>query len=405
MTTIDGRPPAAGDGPTHDGPGDGGAAASRRWRSVWRIHFYSGMFALPFIALMAVTGLVILYTQPIQDLTEGELRKVDVGSATVPYDEQVAAVERAHPHATAVSLTPPAAPDRATVVGFEGGHGGGDQAFVDPYTGDVLGTSDSGGGIVGLANRLHGSLDVESVTVDLPTASALWDGGPVMRPYVLFDLVLELLGVWTLVLVCSGLFLWWPRRSRRRARGSSRGSGTILGRRRGVTGRARLRDLHGLSGVLLVGAMVVTIVSGLGWSTYWGANFGSLADTLTPGDPVEAPPSSLGTRGDLDRLGNRITWNSGDFPVPASYAPGGTAPPPHPCGSTTWWPSPWTRAWIPASPSTSPPTSPRSAEGPPTGPSRCRTRGPARRARPATSTSTSSPARRSTSRTPMPSGR
>ena len=322
MTTLDASRPAAGDDTDDEPTQSPRAAASRQWRTAWRIHFYSGVFALPFIALMAVTGLVILYTQPIQDWTEGDIRKVEVGSETVSYEDQVAAVEEAFPDASVVSVTTPSEPDRATVVGLEGGsqHTAGNEAFVDPYTGEVLGTSSSGGTVVGLANRLHGFLNMESLTVDLPTVSALWDGEPVMREYVAFDLVLEVLGVWALVLVSSGLFLWWPRRSRNRGKGTAKGTGTVLGIRRGVTGRARLRDLHGLSGVLLLGVMAVTIVSGLGWGTYWGANFGSLADTLTPGEPVAAPPSDVGTRGDLDRFGNQITWNTGDFPIPASYA-------------------------------------------------------------------------------------
>jgi uncharacterized iron-regulated membrane protein len=331
MTTLDTARPDGGGTRTGDTP-DVPSADGRQWRAAWRIHFYSGIFSLPFIVLMALTGLVILYTQPIQDLTEGDLRTVEVGEGTVSYEQQVAAVEDAYPEAAVISVTTPNAADRPTIVGLEGGdqHTGGNEAFVDPYTGEVLGTSDSGGVIVGLANRLHGFLNIESVTVDLPTVSALWDGEAVMRPYVLFDLVLEVLGVWTLVLVSSGLFLWWPRRTRNRARGTARGTGSVLGIRRGVTGRARIRDLHGLSGVLLVGLVVLTVVSGLGWSTYWGANFGSLADTVTPGNPVEAPPSALGTRGDLDRFGNQLTWNTGDHPIPASYAgvTDGSAPAP-----------------------------------------------------------------------------
>jgi uncharacterized iron-regulated membrane protein len=352
MTSLDAPPPSGGgntvapesppttatngNGNGHRGAaaasGSASAAASREWRTAWRIHFYSGVFALPFVALMALTGLVILYTQPIQDWTEGGLRTVEVGDETVPYEGQVAAVEDAYPDATVLSVTTPSAPDRATVVGLEGGdqHTAGNEAFVDPYTGEVLGSSDSGGVIVGLANRLHGFLNLESVTMSLPTVSALWDGEAVMREYVVFDLVLELLGVWTLVLVFSGLFLWWPRRTRSKARGTAKGSGTVLGVRRGVTGRARLRDLHGMSGLLVISLVVVTVVSGLGWSTYWGANFGALADELTPGEVVEAPPSGLGTRGDLDRFGNQLTWNTGDFPIPASYATStdGSAPAP-----------------------------------------------------------------------------
>jgi uncharacterized iron-regulated membrane protein len=59
----------------------------------------------------------------------------------------------------------------------------------------------------------------------------------------------------------------------------------------------------------------------MAWSTYWSEQFGSFADTVTPGDYVDVPASTLGVRGDLDRFGNQIPWNTGDFPIPASYAP------------------------------------------------------------------------------------
>ena len=52
--------------------------ASQRWRSLWRIHFYSGIFAIPFILLMSVTGLAILYDQPIKDVVWKDLRTVTV---------------------------------------------------------------------------------------------------------------------------------------------------------------------------------------------------------------------------------------------------------------------------------------------------------------------------------------
>ena len=53
--------------------------------------------------------------------------------------------------------------------------------------------------------------------------AALWDDGPVMRDYVVGDLILEILGVWTLVLIGSGIYLFWPRRSRQSK--GSKGSG------------------------------------------------------------------------------------------------------------------------------------------------------------------------------------
>jgi len=60
--------------------GASGDSSSRQWRSLWRVHFYSGMFAMPFILLMAVTGLVILYTDPVQQATEGGIRSIEARS-------------------------------------------------------------------------------------------------------------------------------------------------------------------------------------------------------------------------------------------------------------------------------------------------------------------------------------
>lgn len=291
------------------------ANSSKNWRAFWRIHFYAGMFALPFILFMAATGLVILYTQPIQDLTGSGVRTVEPQGERASLDDQAAAAQAAFPKANLQSLITPVDDDHSTIFGADDGAL---EVYVNPYTAEVLGSETPGNDLVGLSNRLHGYLNNESITVSLPTISALWDGEAVMRPYVVGDLILEMFGVWTLVLVLSGLYLYWPRSSHKTATGERPGFFTV---RRGVKGRARWRDVHGLSGVVLFGAMVLTIVSGLAWSTYWGPNFTALANEISPNSWTDAPPSALGEKGDLDRLGNKINWNTADRPIPASYAP------------------------------------------------------------------------------------
>ncbi|MBI4933055.1 MAG: PepSY domain-containing protein [Actinobacteria bacterium] len=288
--------------------------ASRRWRTLWRIHFYSGMIAMPFILLMALTGLVILYTQPIQDLTQGDLRTVSDTGDWGSFDAMEQAVEKAYPDHGVVSLTLPADGEHSASFGLDNDHA----VFVNPYTGGVLGDADPGDGIVGLSNRLHGMLNNDTVTVSLPSVGFVWDDGPVMREYVVGDLVLELLGVWVVVLAASGLYLWWPRKSRHA--GTTKNGRTLFGLRLGKKGRGRWRDLHAMGGVLMSIVLLVTLASGMAWSTYWGPNFSALAEELTPNDFIDPPASSVGTRGDLDRLGNKIPWNTGAIPIPASYA-------------------------------------------------------------------------------------
>ncbi|MFN8050985.1 MAG: PepSY domain-containing protein [Acidimicrobiales bacterium] len=299
--------------------------SSKSWRAFWRVHFYAGMFALPFILFMAVTGLVILYTQPIQDLTGSDVRTVEPQAKRASLDDQAAAAQTAYPKAKLQSLITPTDGGHSTIFGADDGEL---EIYVNPYTAKVLGSAKPGDDLVGVSNRLHGYLDNEAITVKLPTVSALWDGEAVMRPYVVGDLLLEVMGAWTLVLVLSGLYLYWPRRSASGDNGRRPGFFTI---RRGVTGRARWRDVHGLSGAVLLVAMLLTIISGMAWSTYWGPNFTALANEITPNTWTDAPPSVLGRKGDLDRLGNKINWNTADRPIPASYSPkrhDGTTPAP-----------------------------------------------------------------------------
>ena len=283
--------------------------SSQRWRSLWRIHFYSGIFAIPFILLMAVTGLAILYDQPIKDLAWKDLRTVSAGSTLVPFAQQEHNVELAYPTAKVVSMTVPRTSTTSTQFGLDNGH----TAYVNQYTGTVLGENDPTSSWMGTFRRLHGQLN-NTWKVSLPTVSALWDDGAVMRPYVIGDLLLEIFGCWAIVLVLSGLYLWWPRKSRTKGTNGR----SLFGVRWRKGGRGRWRDLHALPGVAILVVILVTLMSGMPWSSYWGSNFTSLANEISPNVWTDAPASTPVTRGDLDRHNNTIHWNTGDIPVPAS---------------------------------------------------------------------------------------
>ena len=88
-----------GDGRAVPGGGDARSAeeieadrASRRWRTLWRTHFYAGVFAAPILVMFALTGLVILYTQPINDFVQHDKRVVADGGEWRSFDAQQRAV-------------------------------------------------------------------------------------------------------------------------------------------------------------------------------------------------------------------------------------------------------------------------------------------------------------------------
>jgi uncharacterized iron-regulated membrane protein len=285
-------------------------AASRRWRAIWRTHFYAGILSMPFLSMMALTGLVILYTQPYRDWTEQNLRVVEASpkATAKPLEVQLAAVRTVMPDVKVTSVVVPRNATAATSFGLDDGR----ETFVDPYTATVLGSSDPKGGLIGVANRFHGYANNNQLKVSLPSVSGLLGDGSIMKRYVVGDLLLEVLGGWVLVLVASGVYLWWPRRNRQAKQTAMHSK------------RHRWRKLHSTPGLGLSLLLGFLIVSGMPWSEYWGNNFTSIANKISPNKWIDAPNSDVVTLGDLDRFGNRIEWNTGNAVVPNSQQTSGS---------------------------------------------------------------------------------
>ena len=281
-------------------------AASRRWRTVWRTHFYAGVVAAPILLLLAITGLVILYTQPITDFARGDITLRTTTGTSQSLSKQAEAVRTAFPDLAVVAMTTPVDQDHATAFGLSNGR----DAYVDPGSLEVLGTRNPAGGVVGLANRLHGFLNNDAVEVSLPTLSGLVGEGPLLGKFSAGDALLEVFGGWALILACSGVYLWWPRQR-------DSGKALFLPRLR-KKGRARWRDLHAVPGFLLSFVLVFFIVTGMPWSGYWGGNWAYLAGKITPPVEVTQPVSAIARLGDVDRLGNKLNWPLQDDPIPAS---------------------------------------------------------------------------------------
>ena len=287
--------------------------ASRTWRQIWRMHFYAGVLSMPVLVMFAITGLVILYAGPIERTTHGDLLRATPTGQIFTLDDQRVAALGAVNGATINMVTP--APDRSSTTAFlvTAPDGRSLRVYVDPYTNKVTGTSEDGSGVVGLANRLHGFLNTDKVSVPLPMLSSLLGSGePLFQPVPLTEIILEVFAGWLLALAVGGLYLWWPRK---------KGARPLLRIRMQQRGRARWRDLHAVPGVALAFVLVFLLLSGMAWSAYWGANWSYVANRITPNKEVAEPSSTVARFGDLDVFGNRIPWGSRQDGVPSSGAP------------------------------------------------------------------------------------
>ncbi len=307
-------------------------AASRMWRAIWRTHFYAGILSAPVLVVFAISGLVILYTDPIRSVVHRNLMTVSsskpgdgVGSAGAvrrTLEEQRVAVEKAFPAYSVAGVTPSGKVSATTKFALSprSGEGSVRHAFVNPLSGEVLGSMKEGDDIVGIANRLHGYLNNESFKVPIPSLPAFaLTSDAVVKKILLGRLLLEIVAGWLLVLAISGVYLWWPRKNR--ASAVERGVSTASGTSTTFTKRARWRQLHSLPGLLLSWVLLFFVVTGMPWSPYWGDGWRTVAGKLTPRASTDQPSSVVQRTGALDRFGNKIPWVTQETPVPASPTP------------------------------------------------------------------------------------
>ena len=232
------------------------------FRRFWRWHFYAGLFVIPFIIVLALSGTTFLFKPQIERWEERAFRKLPVTQAASP-SHQVEAALAAFPGASFHSYRLPEHKDDAALVHLAMPAAGAMRdVFVSPQ-GAVLGSFDTGTRIVEVARRIHGTL--------LLGARGSW--------------LVELAACWAIVMLVTGLYLWWPR---------GRGAAGVLWPRR----RSLLRDLHAVTGFWVASFTLVLLLTGLPWTDVWGNAFTALraqmgwvkgAPQWNTGDAAAAP--------------------------------------------------------------------------------------------------------------------
>ena len=213
----------------------GETPAGEVYRAFWRWHFYAGLLVLPVLMLLALTGGLYLFKDELTAIAQRPLTVVADGPGTTRPSTWVAQAELAA-GGKVRQLVVPARGDRSVQLTLDTDDGA-RTAYVDPHTGQALGVG-APGGLMGWVKRLH-SLDL---------------AGPVA------NLLVEIVAGWAIVLVATGIFLWWPR---------GRGGGVVTVR--GAPARRVFwRDLHAVTGVFAGLVIVFLAATGMPWSAFWG---------------------------------------------------------------------------------------------------------------------------------------
>ncbi len=216
-------------------------ARGRSWPAypaVWRWHFYAGIFCLPFFFWLAITGSFYLFRPDIETFLDRPYESLALISPRASPSSEARAALAAVPGSTFSHYEPPATPTGAAQVVVARD----EKLFrviIHPTSLRAMRVQRDDHRPMEVISHLHGQL-------------LLGDRG---------SMIVELAGSWGVIMILTGLYLWFPR--------GGRLGGTLYPRLK-LRGRLFWRDLHAVTGLWLSLVTLFLLLSGLPWAVSWG---------------------------------------------------------------------------------------------------------------------------------------
>ena len=222
------------------------------WRALWRWHFHAGMFCIPFVIVLALTGSIYLFKPQLDGLADRDVDSLNVAGHPARAEAQIAAALASLPGSRLFVYEIPHEPDDAVRVHVYAPDGTGRIVYLHPETLAILKSVPHAARLTEMVKTIHGELLAGR------TGSIL----------------VELAASWAVIMLVTGLYLWWPR--------ESRGLGGVLYPRLGAGRRVFWRDLHAVAGIWISSLALFLLLTALPWTTVWGAGFKQLRTLGTP---------------------------------------------------------------------------------------------------------------------------
>lgn len=251
----------------------------------WRWHFYAGLYVIPFLVMLAATGLIMLWISWSAGIG-GERMSVSAQGEPLAVSVLQVAAEAAVQGGRAVQYVEPLAADRAAAFAIETAEGK-VGVVLNPYSGEAIETFAWRAGWYDFIGEIHGTLQLG----------------------VFGDRMIEIAASLGIVMVATGLYLHWPR------------NGTTWRKallpRLSARGRGFWKSLHGTFGLWISAILVVFLVSGLSWAGIWGETMVQAWNTF-PAQKWSAPLSNA-THASMNHEGaHEVPWGLERTPLPAS---------------------------------------------------------------------------------------
>jgi uncharacterized iron-regulated membrane protein len=267
------------------------ASTSKLYLAAWRWHFYAGLYVIPFFAILAITGMAMAWIAHI-DGRDGERIAVVPQQTVQAVSVQAEAALAAIPGGTLKQYVAPRADDLAAIFRVDLEEAA-TMVVVDPYTAAVVAEYPRRSGWYDFFDSIHSDLKLG----------------------VTGDRMLEIAASLGMVLIATGLYMWWPRNS---------GWRSVLIPSLGRGGRAMWRSLHGVLGFWLSLFLVFFLISGLSWAGIWGEKMVQ-AWSQFPAEKWDNVPLSDETHASMNHGRKEVPWALEQTPMPASGSQAGEA--------------------------------------------------------------------------------
>lgn len=219
------------------------SSTSSYYTTIWRWHFYAGIFVAPFLIILATTGLgmVLLANTTGRD---NDRVKVVPQATTVPISTQAKNALATLPDGIVAQYTSPRSSD--TVALFRVKNDTTDNmVLVNPYNGDVLKTFPRESNLYHKFDKFHGELMLGKVG----------------------DFIQELTASLTVLLIITGIYLWWQKNQSVKAMLIPN---VNLSNNENQQKRLTFRTIHATLGSWVAVVLLFFCISGLAWSGIWG---------------------------------------------------------------------------------------------------------------------------------------
>lgn len=235
------------------------------YRTIWRWHFYAGLLVTPVILWAAITGSLYIFVDELEPVLYRSLYFIEPVEGRRSLDELKELVSREYPegHIDSFSLR---FDDKSRSIRFDlhSESEGTRHVYVDPYRGQIIGDRLRNQSFFPIVRTLHRNMFLG----------------------VTGRVLMELATSWGIILLVTGVYLWWPRKGKWKSPGVWK-----IRFRSGF--KILLRDLHAVSGIYLMPIALLILVTGLFFSFLWGGGF--LTTMVVTGSGPDAyfnPPHS-----------------------------------------------------------------------------------------------------------------